>query len=131
MKRKDKSKKKIGDKINLIWAISKIGTRERKNSIPIKVLLPVIESIKKILIETTHKELTEKCILALGEMGDSRFGNEISIETSKELIRFLDEVFQMKGKYFQKIIEITKKMILGNILTKEEENLLMLRRDDD
>ena len=125
------SEEKIGDKINLIWAISKIGTRERKNSIPIKVLLPVIESIKKILIETTHKELTEKCILALGEMGDSRFGNEISIETSKELIRFLDEVFQMKGKYFQKIIEITKKMILGNILTKEEENLLMLRRDDD
>lgn len=123
-------KDEIGKMINLIWAISKIGKREKIYPISKNLLPSVIEKIKEILIKNNHKELSEKCILALGELGDSRFGNEISDTDGKQLISFLDEISKTKGKSLQKQIEIVKKMVLGNILTvEEEESLLAIRKD--
>lgn len=120
----------IGKMINLIWSISKIGKREKINSIPSIVLISAIEKIKQILTQNNHKELSEKCILALGELGDARFGNEISEDESKNLITFLNNISMTRGKFLQKNIEIVKKMILGNILTiEEEENLLTIRKE--
>lgn len=127
---KECKKSEIGKMINLIWAISKVGKREKNNSLPNKLLFPAIEKIKQILSENIHKELSEKCILALGELGDSRFGNEIPEQNSKELIIFLEEISKLRGKSLQKDIEIVKKMILGNVLTTEEENsLLSIRKE--
>ena len=127
---KECKKDEIGKMINLIWAISKVGKREKIGSISNSLLPNAIEKIKEILKENIHKELSEKCILALGELGDSRFGNEISENDSKLLVDFLDEISKSRGKVLQKNIEIVKKMILGNILTAEEENSLLAIRNE-
>ncbi|MGL6130508.1 MAG: Hsp70 family protein [Fusobacteriaceae bacterium] len=119
------SLEEIGKNIRLIWSIAKLGTREKKCSISPENLINLINLIKNILKNTNHKELSENCIYGLGELCDSRFGNEVPNDISKEIISFLEELLTTKGSKQQKMIDLTIKMIKGNILTQEEENNLL------
>lgn len=122
---KDTQIEEVGKNIRLVWSIAKIGTREKIGSISPENLTNLIYIIKNLLDKTTHKELTENCIYALGELCDSRFGNEVSEDISTEIITYLEELLTIKGAKQQKIISLIINMIKGNILTQEEENNLL------
>ncbi|MGL4861638.1 MAG: Hsp70 family protein [Cetobacterium sp.] len=122
---KDTQIEEIGKNIRLVWSIAKIGTREKIGSISPENLTNLIYLIKNLLDKTAHKELTENCIYALGELCDSRFGNEVSEDISAEIIIYLEELLTTKGAKQQKIISLIINMIKGNILTQEEENNLL------
>lgn len=122
---KDTQIEEVGKNIRLVWSIAKIGTREKIGSISPENLTNLIYLIKNLLDKTTHKELTENCIYALGELCDSRFGNEVSENISAEIITYLEELLTTKGAKQQKIISLIINMIKGNILTQEEENNLL------
>ena len=74
---------------------------------------------------TKHKELLDKGIYALGELCDSRFGNEVNEDIANETISFLQSIYEKKGNKIQKICLLMISMIKGNILTQEEEESLL------
>lgn len=122
---KNTDSEKIGKMIRLIWSIGKVGSREKENAIESPALIESINIIKRILEKEKHKELVEKCIYALGELCDSRFGKEIEEEVSNEIIIFLENIFLQKGSKQQKLISLILNMIRGKMLTKEEEESLL------
>lgn len=115
----------IGKRIRLIWSIAKIGSREKISPIESNALVKVIFLIKEILKNTKHKELLDKGIYALGELCDSRFGNEVNEDIANETIEFLKSIYEKKGNKTQKICLLMINMIKGNVLTQEEEESLL------
>lgn len=118
----------IGKRIRLIWSIAKIGSREKLNPIEPEAIIKSIKLITDILNNEKHKELVDKAIYALGELCDTRFGNEVPQKILEETIDYLEKISLTKGNKVQKIVSLIINMIKGNVLTKEEEvSLLSIR----
>ena len=107
------------------WALGKFGSRERKIVIPIEMLQNEILKISKKISSINKVEVLRSAIYSIAEICDRRFeGDKISKEAADEILNELKKVIN-RSSPITKILEVAKSLIKGDILTEDQERVLL------
>ncbi len=107
------------------WALGKFGSRERKIVIPIEMLQNEILKISKRVNSINKVEVLRSAIYSIAEICDRRFeGDKISKEVADEILNELKKVIN-RSSPITKILEVAKSVIKGDILTEDQERVLL------
>jgi hypothetical protein len=129
-----------GQRINALWAIGRIGSRERVEPLPIA---PLVDAIPEIAQRTmpkyeNHVFARKHAVYALGEIGDRRpFAHEaqhIDDDYANFLLDLLEKIAttpvptnssSMEETHLRRLADIASLQILGETLSEEQERVLM------
>jgi molecular chaperone DnaK (HSP70) len=131
------------DRIAVNWALGRIGSREKKESLPIETFDSIITILLDRLEREEHSDAKRNCIYALGEICDRRALSKevVSEQKSAEVIRVLElfltpqKISSLSGlgrlqqnEILQKFAQVSINMTKGIQLSQaEERNLLAIR----
>lgn len=133
-----------GERINAMWALGKLGSREDADIVPIRFFVDVLPTVCKHALRANerHIDVRQFSIFALGEIGDRRNARltdevideqmaaailktleQVRIETDRIPAREIKQNSQ--HEHLRRLSEIAAKQIRGESLTDEETRILM------
>ena len=134
-------------RIAVNWTFGKIGSRERKNPIPIQQLDSVITTLIKQLKTERHADVQRNGIYALGEICDRRECTDDSVneETAESVISLLETFTKpsnvvtslsdlgsmQQAKTLQRFAGVSAQMIKGIELSHEQRSSLLTIREEN
>ncbi len=123
-----------GAKLEALWALGKIGSREKENVLSIKEIDYVIDTFTDIINDKEQKYVLApyNALYALAEICDRRKGYDCIGETkANKVIREIKGVKlynykkAVQKKQFEQLKEIAISVIQGQALTQEQEKCLL------
>lgn len=123
-----------GAKLEALWAVGKIGSRENENPLNIKDIEYVIDDFIDIIQSKNQKYVLApyNALYALAEICDRRkSSNCISASKANKIIKIIKNArlynytSQVQNSQFQQLKEIAISVIQGQVLTVEQERCLL------
>lgn len=129
------------------WTLGKIGSRERKEPLPIEKMTPVITILSEQLETACHDHIKQNCLYALAEICDRRrctSDNIVNSETAAEVILLLvtfltnqmrdtlsDSTSSDSSPKLQETTLLAIQMIRGIDLSSDQEASLRAIREEN
>ena len=116
--------------LGVLWALGKIGSREKENALPIENIEKIINEIIKAAQNKAYALSPYNAVYALAEICDRRNrSNCISEAKGKEIIEKIEKI-HIDGNFVQKdslnkIKDIAKNLICGSELSQEQSKILL------
>jgi hypothetical protein len=129
-----------GHRINALWAIGRIGSRERTDALPITEIAEALPEIGGHSMPKQEKHVIARkhAVYALGEIGDRRpFAHQverIDDDYAEYILELLEKIMstpppdaknQLEETHLRRLAEIAHQQVLGATLTEEQERILL------
>ncbi len=137
-----------GERINALWSLGRLGSREGASPVPIRFFEDLIPRIGRhaLAAHEPHIDARQHAIFALGEIGDHRptfssdaLLSELMASHTLEVLRIVygelnrtpvrDWRFANQYTHLRNLTGIAMKQVQGQVLTEEETRILMGVRD--
>lgn len=126
-----------GTRIAALWALGRMGSRERKAPLPMAALSPAFTDLLRLLVSERHPDAFRNGLYALAEIGDRRGGGEtISDALADSAIAWIagfpqGTALQISDSHHQalwRFAQTVRRMIEGAGLTEDEQLQLLTIR---